>query len=155
MRSAPALVIAFALVLPACGEGEGAPAPPAIALGRDMCVECGMIISDPAFAAAYEVDGADRIFDDIGDMVAYGLRTGELTATTPAWVHDQPTATWIEASAAWFVVDTGTATPMGHDLVAFAEYQAALSLADDHGGRLLSWDAVLAEHAAPTQDHTP
>ena len=143
-----------AALLPACGDAApSAPAPPDIAYGRAICVECGMIISEPRYAAAYEIDGDDRIFDDIGDMLAHGLRTGELTLETPAWVHDHPSAEWLDAHLAWFVVDAGLATPMGHDIAAFADRAAADRLAADRGGRVHDWDQLIAELISTAHPH--
>ena len=51
--------------------------PPDIVYGRHICLECGMIISEERVAAAYEWEGEDRVFDDIGDMLIHGKDAGE------------------------------------------------------------------------------
>lgn len=147
---------AFALLLltvASCGGPAAEPAPPEIIWGRDVCVECGMILSDPRFAAAYHHSGEDRFFDDIGDMIAYGLRTEELWVTTPAWVHDYHSAIWVEAAAAQFVVAPGLATPMGHGIAAFADPAAARALAAEFGGGVLTWEDLLARPPADEISH--
>jgi len=40
------------LLLGACGGRQGALQPPEIYYGQDTCARCGMLISDPRFAAA-------------------------------------------------------------------------------------------------------
>ena len=46
------------------------PRPPDIAYGKDPCANCGMLINDPRFAAAYVTrNGQARLFDDIGCMI--------------------------------------------------------------------------------------
>ncbi len=140
MRS---LVATLTVVLTSCSTTPGTPVPPDIAYGRDICRQCGMIITEARFAAAYSFEGDSRIFDDIGDMIVYGIRTGELTPDTPAWVHDYHSGEWIDADTAWFVRSAGLVTPMDHDLVAFATRETAVAVAGFEGV-LLAWDNLLA-----------
>lgn len=137
-------LVAFTFLLAACSAAEANTGAPEIVYGRDICIECGMIISEPRFAAAYEYDGTDRVFDDIGNMLLYGLRTGELTAPTRAWVHDYHSSTWIDASEAWFVAADSLLTPMGHGLAAFGARATAEAFAADREGILLEWADLLA-----------
>ena len=60
-----ALALAAALATAACGvRAEG---PPPIVVDRTPCSHCGMLISEPLYAAAYQAPGTDaRVFDDIG-----------------------------------------------------------------------------------------
>ena len=63
-------LIALVLILiAACGSAT-AGGPPEINYGRDICIECGMIIEDPRFAAAYRLaDGSEHKFDDLGGLI--------------------------------------------------------------------------------------
>jgi copper chaperone NosL len=135
--------VVLAVALAACGAGATAPVPPDIDWGRDICLECGMILSDPRFVGAYEYRGDDRFFDDIGDMIAYGVRTGELSSSTPAWVHDFRSGIWIDAASAHYVAAERLVTPMGHGLAALADPAQAEALAQEFGGAVLTWDDLL------------
>lgn len=136
------LVIAVAVVATACGTAD-ASGPPEIRYGRDICVECNMIISEQRFAAAYRLaDGTAKKFDDVGDMVIHLDRTGD--EPTDTWVHDFNTEEWVEATAAYFVPTRSVASPMGHSILSFADESEAHVFAMDVGGEVISWDAVLA-----------
>lgn len=157
-----ALLLLLALGLTACGGDDGAGRPPEIVYGRDVCTECGMIISEERFAAAYEVEGEDKAFDDVGDMLAHGLRQGELGSETAAWVHDHDTSEWLDAATAWFVHDADIVTPMGHGIAAFSTRERATSFATEFGGEVMTWDDLLltagsmpADHDHSTHDPTP
>lgn len=136
---------AVALVGPLVGcGGEDPDAPPEISYGRDVCDSCGMIISEARFAAAYRTaDGTTRRFDDLGDMVDYGLETSELGGAR-VWVHDYDTEEWLEAPAATYVLAAGFETPMSRGVVAFSTRAAAEALATDLDGDVLSWDELVA-----------
>ncbi|MGI9666691.1 MAG: nitrous oxide reductase accessory protein NosL [Acidimicrobiia bacterium] len=140
------IVVAIALLGAACGTAD-ASGPPEIQYGRDICVECNMIISEARFATAYRLaDGTDRKFDDVGDMVVYLQETGE--TPTDSWVHDFETEEWIEASAAHFVPTLSVSSPMGHSIVAFSDLERATAFAVDVGGEVIHWDVVRALPAA-------
>lgn len=134
----PTLAV-LVLVLCACG-GSSSSGPPNIRYGRSVCDHCHMIISDPRTAAAYRTESGDaRVFDDIGDLLDFGLLEDEL-ASARVWVHDYGTEEWVDADAAWFVVDAGLETPMGSGIVAFATSAAADELTSVRsGGRVLRW----------------
>ena len=60
----------LAIAVAACGETSEASGPPDIQYGRDICVQCGMIINEEKFAAAYTLnDGTEKSFDDVGGLV--------------------------------------------------------------------------------------
>ena len=76
--------------------------PPEILYGEEVCTECGMIISEPRFAAAYYTpEGDARRFDDIGGMLTHHAANQEEVAQF--WVHDYETEEWIVAGEAYFV----------------------------------------------------
>ena len=121
------------LFLAACGRAPDLETPPAIVYGEDVCVECGMIISDPRFAAAYVTTSGDaRLFDDIGDMLVYDQRIGETVHAY--WVHDLHSEAWVRAETATFVTQANINTPMGWGIVAFATAEDARLYVQASGG---------------------
>ena len=113
------LLMALTMLIAACGTSATASGPPDINYGRDVCFECGMIISEARFASAYRTAAdAEMLFDDIGGMLKYGHATGEI-ATAEAWVHDYETEEWVAAEQAYFIVTQSVATPMAFGILAF------------------------------------
>ena len=132
-------MLAAAPLLAACKpQMEG---PEEIRWGRETCEICGMIISDPFFAAEIR-GGEDRKlykFDDIGDAVHWLKMQGwQDTADIEFWVRDHPTGTrWLDARTARYV--PGLISPMdygfgaiessGPDTISYEEmFQAALDM---------------------------
>jgi len=103
-----------------------------------------MIISDERFASAYRtVDGAERRFDDIGDMAVYhSVRAENVMAF---WVHDAETLEWLKATHAWFVRSGETMSPMGHGLAAYGSEAQAIVAAEAIGGAVVRWNEVLSD----------
>jgi len=127
--------------------------PEEIRWGRETCEICGMIISDPFFAAEIR-GGADRKlykFDDIGDAVHWLKMQDWAEAANVApdqnpdqnpdiefWVRDVETGTrWLDARGARYL--TGLVSPMdygfgavessGPDTISYPEmFQAALDM---------------------------
>ena len=123
-----ALLGAVLLLLVACGQSADTNTPPEIMYGQDVCDQCGMIISEEKFAAAYwTVDGEARRFDDIGGMFAYIAANPEEAASY--WVHDITTGDWIRAEEAYYVSDSDLMTPMGFGIAACATEDQAQALA--------------------------
>ncbi len=145
MKRHLALLAMLMLLTTACGEtADTTTGPPEIVYGRDLCVECGMLITEDRFAAAYRVDGEVKRFDDIGGMLLHGTDTGDLPmAADDAWVHDLVSRAWVAAPAAWYVVVAGLATPMGYDIVAFADRSAAEAFTDERTGMIYDWSELI------------
>lgn len=123
-----ALLGAVLLLLVACGQSADTNTPPEIMYGQDVCDQCGMIISEEKFAAAYwTADGEARRFDDIGGMFAYIAANPEEAASY--WVHDITTGDWIRAEEAYYVSDSDLMTPMGFGIAACATEDQAQALA--------------------------
>jgi copper chaperone NosL len=121
-------------------RGPVSSGPPMLRFGQDRCDACGMIISDPRYAAAAR--RADEVwrFDDIGCLLGHagpGLATGQ----TAGYVHDAETHEWLDAKAATFVRSAQIRTPMGFGIAAYATPEAA---ARAHPGmRALTLQALL------------
>ena len=137
--TAAALVAATA----ACGPPPDPLAPPEVVYGEDVCDHCGMILSEERFAAAtiVEIDGQvePRLFDDIGDMVAYHAANGDLVVRR-WYVHDHDSVAWIDAATAHYVRAEGIRTPMGSGLAAFGDAARAKAFAAEAGGAALAFD---------------
>jgi copper chaperone NosL len=115
------------------GQNEG---PPAIEVDRSRCAHCGMLVSEPAYAAAYQVPGAEgRIFDDIRCLLDAVKR--EQDPGIRFWFHDAASAVWIDGDDAVFVTSSALRTPMGGGLIAFREAAAAQSYAQRHNGQVM------------------
>lgn len=107
----------------ACGvKADG---PPDIVVDRTPCAHCGMLVSEPAFAAAYLREGSDaRIFDDIGCLL--NAISGEANPERLRfWFHDAATAVWIDRTEAVFVRSARLRTPMSGGIVAYRGRAAA------------------------------
>lgn len=137
------LLAVLTILLAACG-GATAAGPPEINYGRDICIECGMIIEDPRFAATYRLDdGTEKIFDDLGGLIIKGRETGDLESGATVWVSDFDDEVLIESETAFYVPTMGVASPMGHGILAFSEESRALATAEDLGGEVITWETVL------------
>ncbi|MDJ0952908.1 MAG: nitrous oxide reductase accessory protein NosL [Acidimicrobiia bacterium] len=128
-----------------CSDPAEASGPPEISYGRDICVECNMIISEPRFAAAYRLDdGEAKVFDGVGELVKHAHRHDEFDRIAFAWAHDYYTEEWILVESAHFVAGEGVVTPMGHGIVAFATMEDATAFAGEREATVLRWDEVAA-----------
>ncbi len=150
------LILAVAL-LAACGGAQITPeTPPEIAYGEDVCDHCGMIIEDERFASGVVIQTQPqqyehRIFDDIGDMLAYVQEFGTTEEIVAYYVHDYASREWIDARHATFVQGEASSTPMGSGLVAFADSAAADEHAHAMQGHVLDFAAL---HDAAPQEHS-
>jgi copper chaperone NosL len=117
--------------------GVRADGPPEIQVDRTACSHCGMLVSEPAYAAAYRTPGSDaRVFDDIGCLLEAARR--ESTAgLIRFWFHDAASAAWIEGETAVFVASPALRTPMGGGLIAYRDRTAAREAAARHRGRVV------------------
>ncbi|MDJ0792314.1 MAG: nitrous oxide reductase accessory protein NosL [Acidimicrobiia bacterium] len=132
--------VLLAVVAAGCATAN-ASGPPEIQYGRDICVECNMIISEARFATAYRLaDGSSKKFDDVGDMVVHLDETGD--APTEVWVHDFETEDWVAAEVAFFVPTLSVASPMGHSILSFSDETRAQSFAHDVDGHVIDWATV-------------
>jgi len=128
------------LALPA---EEAAAGDPRIRYGAEPCVQCGMIISDERFAAAWRAGRDERHFDDIGCMIA-NFRKHHPAGEVAYFVRDFGGAAWLNAAAATFVSAPGLKSPMGYDIAAFATREAAQQvMANRSGTNQETWAALI------------
>ena len=134
-----ALLLAAVIATPACSAGpEG---PPAIEIDRTVCSHCGMLISEPLYAAAYQApDRTPRVFDDIGCLLAAArAEEGRLTF----WFHDADDGGWIAGEPGGFVSSPEIRSPMGGGVLAYRQRSDAERAAMRHRGRLIASTAAL------------
>ncbi|MDR7418618.1 MAG: twin-arginine translocation signal domain-containing protein [Armatimonadota bacterium] len=106
------------------GREPASSGPPVLRYGQDRCDACGMIISDPRYAAAARDAAGVRRYDDIGCLLGHAgaaLRSGQARG----YVHDAETHEWLDAGAAAFVRSPAIRTPMGFGIAAYVTPQAA------------------------------
>ena len=127
--------------------------PRAVVVGEDQCAECHMGIAELRFAAqAQSSTGKVLLFDSV-ECIARHLLQNTATQWTTVHVTDyRNPGRWVPAQDARFVVDGTITSPMGRSMAAFAPTADTAELVRDHGGRVLSWDEVLALVAADTAD---
>lgn len=144
MTTAHVVMLAFALLSAACSAK--AMGPPEIAVDRTTCSHCGMFVSEPIYAAAYQVRGQNpRTFDDIGCLLDALRHESEPPAAV--WVHDAAGRGWIDAGEAVFLLTAHVRTPMSGGVLAFADADAAGRAASTHRGEVVrSFEALVARN---------
>ena len=137
------LVPAAALLAAACGvRAEG---PPEIVVDRTPCSHCGMLISEPLHAAAYQAPGAAaRVFDDIGCL--RDAARSESRAVR-IWVHDATGGMWMNGSEAVLVASPSIRTPMNGGMLAYRDPAAADHAAGLQGRVIRSIGEILRKEA--------
>lgn len=113
-RRAMIALLATTPILVACKPQKVGPED--IRWGRETCIICGMIISDPQFAAEIR-GGAQRElfkFDDIGDALHWlSVQAWAEEPDVEIWVRDYQTGTrWLDARQSRYV--TGLVSPMDY-----------------------------------------
>ena len=99
-----------------------------------------MLVSEVAYAAAYEAQGAGaRVFDDIGCMLEAMRREGLHSGGSGLriWFRDAGDGNWIEEGSAVFVLSSEIRTPMGGGIVAYRDGARAGQVAAKHQGRVI------------------
>lgn len=128
------VIAAFALLSAGCSAK--AAGPPDIVVDTTACSHCGMLISEPIYAAAYQADGQpSRVFDDIGCMLDAVRR--EPAPPAKIWVQDAAGAGWLDAHDASFVASDTIRTPMRGGALAYADAIAAGAAATRLGGDVM------------------
>ena len=134
MKTPMLMIVALALMAAACGAN--AMGPPEIVVDRTVCSHCGMFVSEPAYAAAYQAGASDpRVFDDIGCMLDAVRR--ETASPITFWLQDAAGGGWMAATAATIVSSPEIRTPMSGGLVAYADAAAARRAAAARSGEVL------------------
>lgn len=142
-----AAIVGIATLAAGGACGVKADGPPEIQADRTPCAHCGMLISEPTFAAAYRRDGLDaRTFDDIGCLLK-AMRSEANPERLHFWFHDAATAVWIDRAEAVFVKSARLRTPMNGGIAAYrGEAAAARAAARLQGQILRSFDELVSAH---------
>jgi copper chaperone NosL len=121
--------------------------PPRILVDHTACSHCGMLISEPIYAAAYQSPGAaPRVFDDLG-CLRHAAR--EEHADLRVWVHDAATGEWMDGNQAIFVSSPAIPTPMAGGLLAYRHADDAERASAKYKGRIVrSLSSLLATKEA-------
>lgn len=128
-------MLAIAPVLAACKpQDEG---PEEIRWGREVCSICGMIISEPNFAAEVR-GGPDRAllkFDDVGDAVHWlEIQPWKDEPEVEFWVRDYETGSrWLDARQARYM------------RVGFSPMDYGFGATESSGPDTLGFDEMYAE----------
>lgn len=149
-------VIAGALVLFAAGCGrEALTGPPELRVGRDQCLECGMLIAEDRCAAAAVVEVRGRrehvVFDDVSCMLEREAQPDSEFEALERFIRDYDTRTWLAVEAARFVVADPDVvpTPMGSGITAYATEARAKERAGEVDGEVAAYaDLVQRTRAA-------
>lgn len=137
-------IIALPELLALCGcDAKLISGPPQLRLGRDLCSECGMIISEERCSAALLVERVNRreyaLFDDIGCMLDWERERPDEAVVLERHVHDYATRQWITALEATFLLadPEKLATPMSSGFAAFSNQASAETAKTQYGGETL------------------
>ena len=93
--------------------------PPEVAFDHVACDHCGMLVSEPGYAAVLDVGddhsaGERLVFDDPGCLFRYVVDNAPSVARMWFAVGDTPNGSWVRESAVAFT--TGNRSPMGSGL---------------------------------------
>jgi copper chaperone NosL len=118
----------------ACRSVPDPPAPEEIALGRDECAWCRMLIDEERLAAQFvATDGRASSFGEAGCLLAWMAANPRAVGT--AFVRTLDTGDWRAARAAHYA--TGAVrTPMRFDIAAYAAPVSGAGIVDE------SWDEL-------------
>jgi nitrous oxide reductase accessory protein NosL len=142
------LVSIAALLISGCGGAAGGP--PEIILDRTACDHCLMLISDPAYSAALQIDSQMVVFDDIGCLLAK-LAEEDSLGEAQVWVHDIDSGRWLSAADAVFVRSSQISTPMASGIVAVEDHAAATELASQREGEIFATLRDLLDQVTETE----
>lgn len=146
-----AVVLAMVLGLSACGKTETAAVEP-ISLAQGVsCSLDGMLLLDyPGPKAQIHYDHGDPdFFCDTVEMFSIYLRPEQQKRIRAAYTHDMgkasweaPREEWIDATKAFYVIDSNKLGGMGPTLASFARQEDAQAFAKANGGKVLRFDEV-------------
>lgn len=122
------------LLLFGLGCSTNPDAPPEVQFDHEACTHCGMLISEPRYAAALTTsDGKSVHFDDAGCLFRYVL--AEHPSVRHMWFHGEGNV-WLNESEVGFL--TGATTPMGSGLAAVPAGSAGAIGVGEASGRALT-----------------
>ncbi|GMV25657.1 MAG: hypothetical protein AMXMBFR58_16880 [Phycisphaerae bacterium] len=145
-QSMMAACVVCAGLVGGCGE-RSVNGPPNTRLGRDVCAECDMIVSDDRYAAGAVIRKEGRLehahYDDIGCLLDHARFHPDIEFVEE-YVRDSITRQWVRAAGASFVMSEQVHTPMASGIAGFATLEAAGESAGGLGVKVQAWDEVRA-----------
>ena len=132
----------FLILVAGCQSDIDLDTPPEFFFGQDVCIYCGMIITEKRYAAAYMTNDRDiRLFDDIGGMISYNRVHQE--SVHKFWVHDYHDENIFDANQGFFVINDKITSPMDYGIIAFLNYAQAASVATEYNTEILHFKDLL------------
>jgi copper chaperone NosL len=147
------LLLSASALLWGCGR-DRLSGPPSVALGRDQCAACGMLINEDRCSSAVLIErgGRDEYahFDDIGCMLDYEHEQGSGLMVRERYLHDYSDRAWITHAQAVFIFTDPDKlpTPMGSGIVAFRDQDRARKALEVHGGELMDYARLVPARRA-------
>ncbi|MBX3171176.1 MAG: nitrous oxide reductase accessory protein NosL [Candidatus Eremiobacteraeota bacterium] len=132
--------ILAACLLAGCARTASPPQPPDLKLGEMNCSRCGMSIDDGRFAAARQVGGVLRLYDDAGEM--FLERKQSPAADEYLWVRDYNDQKWLDGRTCRYLRGSKIRSPMGFQVAATADELAAAPLAARWGCQVLDLETL-------------
>jgi len=120
--------------------------PEPINYGHDECDFCRMLITDNRYGSELVTDkGKVFKFDEVSCMIEYALVKNFIgDANQKFLVTDFPNpATFIDATAAFYVENDNFRSPMGLNVMAFDSEISRQKFVAESGGSLLNWVDVI------------
>ena len=119
----------------------------------DECHVCGMLITEWPGAKGQSInqqDGQTHKFCSTVDMFSWLLQPENKTLQAKIYVHDMAKTPWdrpedeylLDATKAWYVVGSDLQGAMGPSLASYSDKDAAQKLAEQRGGRVLSYAEI-------------
>jgi copper chaperone NosL len=154
---AAAAVVVSCLLLLACSKSQDVTKPAPQVLTRDIVgYFCGMIVEDhsgPKSQILLAGKAQALWFTSVRDGIAFTLLPEEsarrsafyVTAMDKgSWDHpEQHAGAWIDASAAWYVIDSSQSGGMGMpEVIPFSAEKAAQEFIQQHGGELVRYSMI-------------
>jgi len=151
------LLLALSFNLIACGENQQAPEQTRISsmhiTDQDECHLCGMLIKGfpgPKGGIQGIKNSTMKKFCSNNDLFAYLLQPENTQLKSQAYVHDMAQADWqqpndeafVQAQAAWYVIEHQLTGAMGPTIASFASQKAAENFVQAHQGRIIRFEDI-------------
>jgi len=117
--------------------------PEAIHYGSDACHYCSMTIVDKQHAAEYVTDTGKAFKFDAIECMMNGLKDGNSNQIALYLVNDfKNPGQLIDGTKATYLISKNITSPMGGNLSAFENRQAADSVQSELQGGLFTWEEL-------------
>lgn len=149
------LAFSAAVLLTACSDEpkQAINTDPVAFHSGDECHVCGMLITEWPGSKGESINtqnGETHKFCSTVDMFSWLLQPENKTLQAKIYVHDMAQTHWdkpedehlMDARQAWYVHGSKLMGAMGPSLASFSDRAAADKLAEEQGGRVLSFDEI-------------